>query len=86
MKITLVCFLYKKNYFIFDYFIFKMLSKVPGMYTIRLKFSNYFVHHYFENRMFENFRYDFNIKVMLKFMLQDEFERYSNAQVLLRYV
>ena len=27
------------------------------IYTIRLKFSNFFIHHYFQNQMFENFTY-----------------------------
>ena len=30
-------------------------------YTIRLKFSNFFIHHHFQNQMFENFTYAFNI-------------------------
>ena len=30
-------------------------------YTIRLKFSNFFIHHYFQNQMFENFTYAFNM-------------------------
>ena len=30
-------------------------------YTIRLKFSNFFIHHYFQNQMFENFAYAFNM-------------------------
>ena len=28
--------------------------------TIRLKFSNFFIHHYFQNQMFEKFAYAFN--------------------------
>ena len=31
------------------------------MYTIRLKFSNFFIHHYFQNQMFEKFAYAFNM-------------------------
>ena len=26
-----------------------------------LKFSNFFIHHYFQNQMFENFKYAFNM-------------------------
>ena len=33
----------------------------PNKYTIRLKFSNFFIHHYFQNQMFENFTYAFNM-------------------------
>ena len=30
-------------------------------YTIRLKFSNFFIHHYFQNQMFANLKYAFNM-------------------------
>ena len=35
------------------------MAKYTG--TIRLKFSNFFIHHYFQNQMFENFTYSFNM-------------------------
>ena len=31
------------------------------IYTIRLKFSNFFIYHYFQNQMFENFKYALNM-------------------------
>ena len=31
------------------------------IYTIRLKSSNFFIHHYFQNQMFENLTYAFNM-------------------------
>ena len=34
---------------------------IAHIYTIRLKFSNFFIHHYFQNQMFENFTYAFNM-------------------------
>ena len=46
------------------------------MYTIRLKFSNFFIHYNFQNQLFENFTYAFTLlicQVMLKFMFRDEF-------------
>ena len=36
-------------------------AKAMPIYTIRLKFSNFFIHHYFQNQMFENFTYAFNM-------------------------
>ena len=30
-------------------------------YTIRLTFSNFFIHHYFQNQMFANLKYAFNM-------------------------
>ena len=38
---------------------FSMFNK--HIYTIRLKFSNFFIHQYFQNQMFENFKYAFNM-------------------------
>ena len=36
-------------------------TTVRPNYTIRLKFSNFFIHHYFQIQMFENFKYAFNM-------------------------
>ena len=38
-----------------------MMSNLSQRYTIRLKFSNFSSHHYFQNRMFENLKYVFNM-------------------------
>ena len=39
----------------------KKLNCSHAIYTIRLKFSNFFTHHYFQNQMFEHFTYAFNM-------------------------
>ena len=35
--------------------------EMSSKYTIRLKFINFFIHHYFQIQMFENLTYAFNM-------------------------